>query len=189
MFVPQVGRDVLLPIRWMSPESIMYRKYTTESDCWSFGILLWEILTYGKQPWFEYTNTEVIKYVTRGQHLVPPDDCPEEIVELMKSCWQFNPSERETMFEIHEKFVELERRIEDGTLKLPEPAPIIPQTQTSLPPPVSRTKSSTDEISNCFPITDSYSGDVCRSKCSQNNDNDNSTNNDSPAVYLELSHA
>lgn len=51
----------MLPIRWMPPESIMYRKFTTESDVWSFGVILWEIFTYGKQPWFQLSNTEVWK--------------------------------------------------------------------------------------------------------------------------------
>lgn len=49
----------MLPIRWMPPESIMYRKFTTESDVWSFGVILWEIFTYGKQPWFQLSNAEV----------------------------------------------------------------------------------------------------------------------------------
>lgn len=52
----------MLPIRWMPPESIMYRKFTTESDVWSFGVILWEIFTYGKQPWFQLSNTEVQKW-------------------------------------------------------------------------------------------------------------------------------
>lgn len=49
----------MLPIRWMPPESILYRKFTTESDVWSFGVLLWEIFAYGKQPWYQLSNAEV----------------------------------------------------------------------------------------------------------------------------------
>lgn len=56
---PQVGGRTMLPIRWMPPESIMYRKFTTESDIWSFGVVLWEIFTYGKQPWYQLSNSEV----------------------------------------------------------------------------------------------------------------------------------
>lgn len=55
----QVGRHNMLPIRWMPPESILYRKFTTESDIWSFGVVLWEIFSFGKQPWFELSNHEV----------------------------------------------------------------------------------------------------------------------------------
>ena len=50
----------MLPVRWMPPESIMYRKFTVESDVWSFGVVLWEVFTYGKQPFYEMSNHEVI---------------------------------------------------------------------------------------------------------------------------------
>lgn len=59
VFCLQVGGRTMLPIRWMPPESIMYRKFTTESDIWSFGVVLWEIFTYGKQPWYQLSNSEV----------------------------------------------------------------------------------------------------------------------------------
>ena len=59
----------MLPIRWMPPESILYRKFTTESDVWSFGVVLWEIFTYGKQPWYQLSNTEV-------SPAPPPQPCP-----------------------------------------------------------------------------------------------------------------
>lgn len=55
----QVGGHTMLPIRWMPPESIMYRRFTTESDVWSLGVVLWEIFTYGKQPWYQLSNNEV----------------------------------------------------------------------------------------------------------------------------------
>ena len=49
----------MLPIRWMPPESVLYRRFTVETDVWSFGVIIWEIFTYGKQPWFQLSNTEV----------------------------------------------------------------------------------------------------------------------------------
>ena len=53
----------MLPIRWMPPESVLYRKFSIESDVWSFGVVLWEIFSYGRQPWFELSNMEVINCV------------------------------------------------------------------------------------------------------------------------------
>jgi len=49
----------MLPVRWMPPESLLYRTFTVESDIWSYGVVLWEIFTYGRQPWFELSNYEV----------------------------------------------------------------------------------------------------------------------------------
>ena len=49
----------MLPVRWMPPESLLYRTFTVESDVWSFGIVLWEIFTFGRQPWFQMSNHEV----------------------------------------------------------------------------------------------------------------------------------
>ena len=53
----------MLPVRWMPPESLLYRTFTVDSDVWSFGVVLWEIFTYGRQPWFELSNHEVNKFV------------------------------------------------------------------------------------------------------------------------------
>lgn len=55
----QVGGSTMLPVRWMPPESLLYRTFTVESDVWSFGVVLWEIFTYGRQPWYELSNHEV----------------------------------------------------------------------------------------------------------------------------------
>jgi len=59
------GSQVVLPIRWMPSESILYRTFTVESDVWSFGVVLWEIFSYGKQPWYELSNYEVSSYIVR----------------------------------------------------------------------------------------------------------------------------
>ncbi|XP_005747666.1 NT-3 growth factor receptor isoform X1 [Maylandia zebra] len=90
----RVGGHTMLPIRWMPPESIMYRKFTTESDVWSFGVILWEIFTYGKQPWFQLANNEVIECITQGRVLERPRLCPKEIYDIMLGCWQREPQQR-----------------------------------------------------------------------------------------------
>ncbi|KAI5237318.1 Nt-3 Growth Factor Receptor [Manis pentadactyla] len=96
----RVGGHTMLPIRWMPPESIMYRKFTTESDVWSFGVILWEIFTYGKQPWFQLSNTEVIECITQGRVLERPRVCPKEVYDVMLGCWQREPQQRLNIREI-----------------------------------------------------------------------------------------
>ncbi|CAB1352149.1 unnamed protein product, partial [Coregonus sp. 'balchen'] len=97
----RVGGHTMLPIRWMPPESIMYRRFTTESDVWSLGVVLWEIFTYGKQPWYQLSNNEVIECITQGRVLQRPRSCPKEVYDLMLSCWQREPYMRLNIKEIH----------------------------------------------------------------------------------------
>ncbi|XP_043972020.1 high affinity nerve growth factor receptor isoform X2 [Gambusia affinis] len=104
---PQVGGRTMLPIRWMPPESIMYRKFTTESDIWSFGVVLWEIFTYGKQPWYQLSNSEAIECITQGRELERPRTCPKEVYLLMHGCWQREPQQRMVIKDIHSRLLEL----------------------------------------------------------------------------------
>ncbi|XP_029879908.1 high affinity nerve growth factor receptor isoform X2 [Aquila chrysaetos chrysaetos] len=99
----RVGGRTMLPIRWMPPESILYRKFTTESDIWSFGVVLWEIFTYGKQPWYQLSNTEAIECITQGRELERPRTCPSEVYAIMQSCWQREPQQRRPIKEIHSR--------------------------------------------------------------------------------------
>ncbi|XP_013884575.1 NT-3 growth factor receptor [Austrofundulus limnaeus] len=103
----RVGGHTMLPIRWMPPESIMYRKFTTESDVWSFGVILWEIFTYGKQPWFQLANNEVIECITQGKVLECPRLCPKEVYDMMLGCWQREPQQRLVIKDIQRKLFTL----------------------------------------------------------------------------------
>ncbi|XP_069031425.1 high affinity nerve growth factor receptor [Embiotoca jacksoni] len=103
----RVGGRTMLPIRWMPPESIMYRKFTTESDIWSFGVVLWEIFTYGKQPWYQLSNSEAIECITQGRELERPRTCPKEVYLLMQGCWQREPQQRMVIKDIHSRLLAL----------------------------------------------------------------------------------
>uniref|UniRef100_A0A3B4A6Y8 Tyrosine-protein kinase receptor n=1 Tax=Periophthalmus magnuspinnatus TaxID=409849 RepID=A0A3B4A6Y8_9GOBI len=103
----RVGGRTMLPIRWMPPESIMYRKFTTESDIWSFGVVLWEIFTYGKQPWYQLSNSEAIECITQGRELERPRTCPKEVYALMQGCWHREPQQRMVIKDIHSRLLAL----------------------------------------------------------------------------------
>ncbi|XP_054710825.1 tyrosine-protein kinase transmembrane receptor Ror2-like [Uloborus diversus] len=90
-----------IPIRWMPLESILYNKFTIESDVWAFGVVLWEIFTFALQPYYGMTHEEVVKYVQEGSILKRPDDCPTEIYNLMKACWNRKPTSRPSFKSIH----------------------------------------------------------------------------------------
>ncbi|XP_070506789.1 protein sevenless isoform X5 [Chironomus tepperi] len=78
----------LLPVRWMSPESLVDGVFTSQSDIWSFGVLMWEVMTLGQQPYPARTNIEVLQYVRSGGRLSRPNqNCPEELYQLMTKCW------------------------------------------------------------------------------------------------------
>ncbi|KAM9093729.1 muscle, skeletal receptor tyrosine-protein kinase isoform 2-T2 [Sarcophilus harrisii] len=90
-----------IPIRWMPPESIFYNRYTTESDVWAYGVVLWEIFSYGLQPYYGMAHEEVIFYVRDGNILSCPENCPLELYNLMRLCWSKLPADRPSFTSIH----------------------------------------------------------------------------------------
>jgi len=76
-----------IPVRWCSPEALEYGKFSIHSDVWAFGVVLWEIFSYGKIPYVGMSNMEVVENVLKGYRLSPPENCPKEIYELMVACW------------------------------------------------------------------------------------------------------
>ncbi|XP_034540942.1 insulin-like growth factor 1a receptor [Notolabrus celidotus] len=94
------GGKGLLPVRWMSPESLKDGVFTTMSDVWSFGVVLWEIATLAEQPYQGMTNEQVLRFVMEGGLLDKPDNCPDMLFELMRMCWQYNPKMRPSFLEI-----------------------------------------------------------------------------------------
>ncbi|KAM7406189.1 hypothetical protein PAMP_000582 [Pampus punctatissimus] len=83
-----------IPVKWTAPEALNYGRYTTESDVWSFGILLWETFSMGMTPYITMTNQQTRDEVEKGYRMPAPHGCPVEISRLMISCWQYEPRYR-----------------------------------------------------------------------------------------------
>ncbi|XP_054857061.1 ephrin type-A receptor 8 isoform X2 [Eublepharis macularius] len=83
-----------IPIRWTAPEAITYRKFSSASDVWSFGVVMWEVLAYGERPYWNMTNRDVIQSVEEGYRLPAPMGCPTALHQLMLDCWQKDRNER-----------------------------------------------------------------------------------------------
>uniref|UniRef100_A0A673ZYV0 Tyrosine-protein kinase n=1 Tax=Salmo trutta TaxID=8032 RepID=A0A673ZYV0_SALTR len=84
------------PIKWTAPEAINYGTFSIKSDVWSFGILLTEIVTYGRIPYPGMSNPEVIQNLERGYRMPRSEDCPEGLYNIMKLCWNESPENRPT---------------------------------------------------------------------------------------------
>uniref|UniRef100_A0A674MGS9 non-specific protein-tyrosine kinase n=1 Tax=Takifugu rubripes TaxID=31033 RepID=A0A674MGS9_TAKRU len=83
-----------LPIKWMAPESINFRRFTTASDVWMFGVCVWEIFSTAQQPFFWLDNCQVIDQLESGVRLPKPQLCPPTLYSLMSSCWSYEPNSR-----------------------------------------------------------------------------------------------
>ncbi|XP_028848329.1 ephrin type-B receptor 2 isoform X2 [Denticeps clupeoides] len=83
-----------IPIRWTAPEAIQYRKFTSSSDVWSYGIVMWEVMSYGERPYWDMSNQDVINAIEQDYRLPPPMDCPNALHQLMLDCWQKDRNNR-----------------------------------------------------------------------------------------------
>ncbi|XP_066996818.2 tyrosine-protein kinase transmembrane receptor Ror2 [Anabrus simplex] len=101
-----------IPVRWMPLESILYNKYTVESDVWAFGVCLWEIFSFALQPYYGMTHEEVVKYIKEGNVLQCPDNTPKSVYELMKLCWNRKPPSRPGFRTIYQTLEDIQNEVE-----------------------------------------------------------------------------
>ncbi|XP_026497829.2 tyrosine-protein kinase Shark isoform X2 [Vanessa tameamea] len=92
------------PIKWYAPESYNYGTFSHKSDVWSYGVTLWEMFSYGQQPYGEMRGIEAIQIVESGQRLERPEDCPDEIYQVMLDCWAYSPDLRPTFSKLVDVF-------------------------------------------------------------------------------------
>ncbi|XP_007898441.1 tyrosine-protein kinase ABL1 isoform X3 [Callorhinchus milii] len=92
------------PIKWTAPESLAYNKFSIKSDVWAFGVLLWEIATYGMSPYPGIDLSQVYDLLEKDYRMERPEGCPEKVYELMRACWKWNPGDRPSFADVHRAF-------------------------------------------------------------------------------------
>ncbi|GLH09473.1 Tyrosine-protein kinase Dnt [Gryllus bimaculatus] len=95
-----LGDNENRPIKWLAVESLLHKHFSTASDVWSFGVLLWELTTLAQQPYAEVDPFEMGAYLRDGYRLAQPVNCPDELFAVMAYCWAVNPDERPTLSQL-----------------------------------------------------------------------------------------
>ncbi|XP_026956100.1 tyrosine-protein kinase Fer isoform X2 [Sagmatias obliquidens] len=100
-----------IPIKWTAPEALNYGRYSSESDVWSFGILLWETFSLGVCPYPGMTNQQAREQVERGYRMSAPQHCPEDIFKIMMKCWDYKPENRPKFTELQKELTVIKKKI------------------------------------------------------------------------------
>uniref|UniRef100_A0A4W3JW19 Tyrosine-protein kinase n=1 Tax=Callorhinchus milii TaxID=7868 RepID=A0A4W3JW19_CALMI len=100
-----------IPIKWTAPEALNYGRYSSESDVWSYGILLWETFSLGVCPYPGMTNQQAREQVEKGYRMSTPQKCPEEIYNIMLRCWEYKPENRPNFSDIHKELTAIKKKI------------------------------------------------------------------------------
>ena len=114
--------DGRLPVKWMAIEALFDRVYTSQSDVWSFGVTMWEILTLGGNPYPSVPVENLFDLLKTGYRMGKPKNCPDELYHIMKECWHATPSKRLTFPAIAHKLGNLlQLHVFDKTLEVQGP--------------------------------------------------------------------
>lgn len=93
-----------IPVKWMAPESLYAQVYTSKSDVWSFGVLLWEIITLGANPYPGIPPERLFSLLKTGYRMDRPENCSDEIYAIMQKCWKTEPAQRPSFGDLADIF-------------------------------------------------------------------------------------
>ncbi|XP_041703217.1 protein-tyrosine kinase 2-beta isoform X2 [Coregonus clupeaformis] len=126
-----------LPIKWMAPESINFRRFTTASDVWMFGVCVWEVMSLGQQPFFWLENGEVINQLEGGVRLPKPPSCPPTLYTLLSHTWSYEPHTRPSFTQLVCKLSDIYRmeKEQEGERKRHRARAMTPYDSTTTEPP------------------------------------------------------
>ncbi|XP_076604688.1 ALK tyrosine kinase receptor isoform X1 [Chaetodon auriga] len=127
------GGRAMLPVKWMPPEAFMEGIFTSKTDTWSFGVLLWEIFSLGYMPYPSRSNQEVLEFVTNGGRMDPPKNCPGPVYRIMTQSWQHQPEDRPNFSTILERIDYCLQDPDVVTMPLPVEYGPIPEEEERVP--------------------------------------------------------
>lgn len=99
-----------IPVKWTAPEALNYGRYSSESDVWSFGILLWEAFSLGAVPYTAMSNQQTREAIEQGIRLPAPEMCPDDIYKLMLRCWEYEPRKRPSFGTVHQELISIRKK-------------------------------------------------------------------------------
>ncbi|XP_075553638.1 hepatocyte growth factor receptor-like [Dermacentor variabilis] len=106
------NKKTKLPVKWMAPESLEKGIYTHKTDVWSYGVLLWELITRGVTPYPEVDNWDIVDFLKQGRRMRQPSFCPDELYDIMLKCWQEDPKRRPSFAKLVTEIPNLVARLE-----------------------------------------------------------------------------
>eukprot|EP00095_Tigriopus_kingsejongensis_P007587 maker-scaffold506_size152672-snap-gene-0.27 protein:Tk07587 transcript:maker-scaffold506_size152672-snap-gene-0.27-mRNA-1 annotation:"tyrosine-protein kinase csk isoform x5" len=106
-----------LPVKWTAPEALKQNKFSSKSDMWSFGVLLWEIYSFGRVPYPRIPLADVVKHVEKGYQMEAPEGCPKAIYDIMKKAWHLEQEKRPKFKDVRKLLEKIQSDINNGILE------------------------------------------------------------------------
>ncbi|CAH1983529.1 unnamed protein product [Acanthoscelides obtectus] len=158
------GGKAMLPIKWMPPEAFLDGIFTSKTDVWSFGVLLWEIMSMGYMPYTGCANRDVMQLVTSGGRLDPPANCPDPVYGIMTQCWHPAPEQRPNFGTILERlgYCAQDPQVMNAALPVFQRPPPYERDTTVMRPSGSE-ENNCLQVDKLLSITPSESDDVAKS--------------------------